>query len=455
MPVPFIDRARVRRIQGNRVVALVAVLALAATGFFLFRATRAERHVLTISAGDGLGHRHEMARLLAEEATLHGVQLELASSRGSEEDVQLIIEGKLDAALIGGEVGRHQAEIREVAVLINEPLHLFVKPEIAARGITGLKGASLNLNRLESGTRHLAHKVLEFIGLTSGTDYEDLHYSYEELINLSDKDLPDGVFALSPLPWKIGARLVQQHGYKLMELPYADAMALSDREIQNVVVPAYSYCVNPPVPEKPLHTVATPMLLIVHRDVSKAAVERMLEIIFEQGFARRASLPPLDPRAVLRVREFQLHRGTISYLKRGEPVVNGQLIDNLENLRSFLVSAALALFLLWRWYKRRELIGFEAYFDAVTQLEQEALMKERTGQLTLADLRRIWQQLASIKAEVLEHHAAGSLSNEDQLVSFLTHVSDVRNCLESLRVSDRSEPLSTTLTPETDAVGGI
>ena len=244
--------------------------------------------------------------------------------------------------------------------------------------------------------------------------------------------MPEAIFAVSPLPWNLGVPLVKQRGYQLMPLPFGEAMALRDGALHDMVIPAYSYSVMPAVPPDPLHTVATRLLVVAHSETPEAAVLKLMESIFESDFARLADLPPLNAKQSGDLREYPLHAAAETYLHRNEPLVTGEIIESLENARSFLVSAGIAAFLLWRWYARRRLIGFEEYLDSISELEAEAVKLDQAGQLNFAELRRLRQRLTELKSEALEKYAEGKLSGEEQLSSFLSHVSDVRNCLESL-----------------------
>jgi TRAP transporter TAXI family solute receptor len=431
-PEEIVIEGTKRHVWTNRLLAVIAVAAVCVTAVLWFSRTSQQRHYLTLSAGDRGGHRFEIASVLREEAKRHGLQIEVLPSRGSLADLESLAAGNLDLALVGGEVGQDRDEVRQVATLISEPLHLFARPEIRAADTASLRGKRIGTGGALTGTHRVALKVMTFIGLKAGVDFTEVALTPSELTALPLAELPDAFFVLSPLPWTPASKLVREGGYRLLELPFGDALSLSDREVRDVVIPSYSYSVDPPVPAKPLHTVATPMLMVANRHVSTAAIERLLEVLFEADFARRASLPPLDPRAVLRLHDFRLHPGTLAYLKRDEPIVNGEVLGTLENLRSFLVSAAVSLFLLWRWYRSRQLINFETYFDAVSAVEHEALRMANSRNVDDRALADLWQRLATIKAEVLEKHAGGNLNGEEQLMSFLIHVADVRAALGRL-----------------------
>ena len=78
------------------------------------------------------------------------------------------------------------------------------------------------------------------------------------------------------------------------------------------------------------------------------------------------------------------------------------------------------------------MIGFEAYIDAVTEVELAAMNMDRSGPADFDELRRLRSRLTELKNEALEREAEGVLTGDDQMSSFLTHVSDVRNYLDSL-----------------------
>jgi TRAP transporter TAXI family solute receptor len=432
-----------RRVRRNRIAAMVAAGLVLAALYFWFSAPGYRRQVLRISAGDRLSRRHELAELLRGESVKRQLLLEVVPTSGSQEALRKVDAGDLEAALVQGDLGLEYASVRQVAVVLSEPLHLFVKPEILAAGHTSLRGKRINVSTPGSGTQKMARQTLQFIGLRSG-DYVEEHRPYADLIDMADAELPDAIFAVSPLPWNLGTPLVNERGYRLMPLPFGEAMSLRDGALHDMVIPAFSYSVDPAVPPEPLHTVAARLLVVANEKTSDAAVLRLMESIYETDFARIADLPPLDPKRLGEVREYPLHPAAETYLHRNEPLVTGEIIESLENARSFLVSAGIAAFLLWRWYARRRLIGFEKYFDAVSELEEEAVELERLGQLQRDDLNRLRHRLTEIKGEVLERYAEGRLSGDESMASFLAHVTDVRICLDGCvtRSSCRSDTAS-------------
>src|SRR5579863_9399981 len=97
LPDGFAGRVRRMKVMGF----LIAAAALMA-GFFLYRGVGSKPYRLRMSAGDRLGHRHALAEILADEAAERRLTLELIPTQGSEESLEEVAAGRLDAALIQG-----------------------------------------------------------------------------------------------------------------------------------------------------------------------------------------------------------------------------------------------------------------------------------------------------------------------------------------------------------------
>jgi TRAP transporter TAXI family solute receptor len=433
------QQALAGRIRSNRLLLIVTLLAIAVSLALLWHSNRQKHYHLRMTAGDPLGHRQELAQILLDEAKHLSLELEIVPTMGGDEALELVAAHKLDVAMIAGLTTFRSPELREVAAVLREPLHLFVRDSIPTDGgAAALRGKRLNLGSKQSGTRLVAERVLSFMGLESGRDYEPVYLSTSELISKPTEELPDGIFVVSPLPATSRVGFAQRRGFQMFPLPFAEAMALREGRLHPAVIPAFTYGFDPSVPPEPLPTVATSTLIVAHRDVSDAAIGRLLGALFESDFSRRANLPVLTTAEIDPRHDFPLHRGTQDYLRRKDPILTIQFIDGLENLRSFMASGALAAFLLWRWWRQRRLIGFEMYFDQVTEVEQEALALESQRGLTDKQRRQLRQRLSAVKSTALESFAEGHLHGGEQLVGFLMHARDVHALIDA--IAGQAEP---------------
>ena len=212
-------------------LAIIGVAALSVAAFFAVHEPRERSVRLRMTAGQDGGTRHRIAQALRREAAHRALAIELQAMAGSEEALQAVESGRVDAALMQGGLDMvDHPGLRQVAGLHVEPLHLLVKEEIhraVARNLAGLRGKVVNLGERGSGTYLLAKEVMAFSGLRAELDYTESTQSYAELERETEAArLPDAVFSVSTLPSPIARHLVTEHHYHLMPLPFCEAFAL-------------------------------------------------------------------------------------------------------------------------------------------------------------------------------------------------------------------------------------
>jgi TRAP-type uncharacterized transport system substrate-binding protein len=427
-----------RRRRHSRIFGFVVVAAfVVAIGWYAW-SRRPVSYVLRFSAGSSLSRRAELASRLEKFATTKRVFLRPTPMSGSGAVLGEISAGRLDVGLVQGGLPREGTPIRQVAILGDEVFHVFVKPTVlATSGSTHPvfacpAGLKVNIGAPGSGTRVLAEEVLDFMECDGQPPATRMELSYENLLTLPEADRPDVLFGVASLPWDFGQRIVAEWGYALAEIPFGEALALRDPGLHATRIPEYVYGVNPPVPATSLPAIGTRLYLVAREGVPEEAITRLMEVIHETDLARSAGLDEFRLEDVPRYRQYPLHAGTVRYLHRNDPLLDGGIIESAENLRSFLVSLAIAGVLLWRWRVRSRLVGFEAYLDRASIIENEALELERADALDVLKLQEFRRRLTTLKGEALDKHAEGKLTGEEHLLSFLAHVNDVRCYLESL-----------------------
>lgn len=429
------------RLKTVRWLAIVSVIAIVVMIALLFNSKGPKNYRLKMAAGDQLSHRYEMASIFVEEAAGHGLRIELIPSTGSTDTLKKLTAGEIDIAFIQGGLNVDKS-LFQVASLNIEPLHLLVKPGVPHEKLDDLKGKRINLSTKGSGTRKLAQAVLKFAEY-SENDYTDESFSYGELEKLPFDKLPDAVFAVSALPFSTINRLVEEHDFELVSLPFARSMALTDASLRDVVIPPFTYSVVPPMPAEELHTIGSSMMVVARADVPEEAVTRIMESLFESSFLMRNAFSGIEAQDVNRFRELPMHPGTVTYLRRNDPIIDGEFVEGLENLRSFIVSAFIAAFLAWRWASKRSAVGFEQFFDLASEIEMQALAKVDAGVFDQTARSQAHKKLSQLKNDVLEYFASGRLKGEEQLNSFLAHVTDIREMFRQV-VNEKSNSAGNT-----------
>lgn len=452
-----------RRRWPAREALLVAIgLAAIAGGAWIWLGPGAEVRAtrLRMTAGQAEGLRHRIGEALRYQARGRGLDLVLSPSAGSEEALDGVDAGRWDVALVqGGLDPGDRPNLREVAALHVEPLHLMVRPELAAAvgaDLGALRGRSINLGEPGSGTAALAREVLRFAGLAPGADYRTAELSYAALMAEEDPArLPDAVFTVSSLPSPVAQRLVDRHGYALVALPFGEAFALAGvlevgrpqvrkAHVYDATIPAYAYGTDPPAPPSPTATLGTRLLVVADRRAEPEAIGRLLEAVFTTEFAQVAR-PRLDARLLDLPPELPMHEGTVRYLQRNKPLIAGDVVDFLEKGTSLAGAAIGGLIVLVQWLRRRSRRrrdeGFEAYLLRVADVERRGLELERSDEPDLDALLALQGELGRLKAEALDKFAEGKLEGDQLMSGFLTLTNDARDYLTRL-ILHRREALA-------------
>ena len=155
------------RIQQNaklrNAVGIAIVAALLGVGASFLYDVLPRQYALSITGGDILSNRHYLARMLQKEAANNGVALTLDPMSGSKEALLAVNEGRLDLAIIQDGLENKYPNVRHVAYVAPESLHLLVHRD--TKEISDLQGSRINLGSVQGGTRIVAKQVLEFSGL--------------------------------------------------------------------------------------------------------------------------------------------------------------------------------------------------------------------------------------------------------------------------------------------------
>jgi hypothetical protein len=427
---------------------LAGLAALALALYLYFHSPGNARYRLSITAGNAAGMRHQLALKLGSESERRNISFDLRPSAGSEEALDWVNSRKVDIALVqGGLSPGGRGNVRQVANLHVEPLHLLVKKELyqdAAASLTALRGKTIDMEEVGSGTNSLARAVLDFVGIQprdkdASNGYIPVHLKRQQLLAVKDANhLPDAVFLVSSMPSSTSIFLVTKHGYRLVPLPFAEAFALGSLaktdgddgqsagdgqivmgRIQAVTVPAFTYSVDPPVPAAPLPTLGT----------------RLLESTYASEFGQ-IERPPLDPKLMDLPPEFPWHDGSLNYQKRNAPVLSGEVMDSTHKGLAIFAAAASGLFVLWQWVKQHGLLkrrdGFHGYITQVTRIEERVLESERCTPVAVGELVALRDQLSKLKTQALDEFARGELGANEMLAGFLVQVNDTRDYLARL-----------------------
>lgn len=455
------------RSESRRRAWLAGGLALAAFGIafalLVGKSPPPARHI-SVTAGFEGTTRSLVGHVLAYELKQRGLQVDNVKSASTSDELTRVNANEIDFALVSGAF-RHRGfpNVREVASLFPEALHLLVKSELADQvgaSLGGLRGLRVDLGPKGSASEGLAAAVLTFAGLTctpvpTSGSCTAMNLQVDELERLLQGEdheaLPDAIFHLATVPSLVATQLVRERGYALVALPFAEAFRLgamledlstpeSMGEIERrysmeVVIPPFTYQTDPPVPAESLVTVGARLLLVANQNVSQPTVEKVLDAIFDSRFARIPQ-PPLE-RALLELPpRHPLHEGTIAFLGRNRPWISGGQVDRLANTLSVLgalVGGGLFLWQSWRQRvsaRRDELFG--KYQLQIAGMEGRVVELELAADLALEPLISLQRDLLELKRQALARYASGDLGNQATLTDLLAPLNAARDHVATL-----------------------
>jgi TRAP-type uncharacterized transport system substrate-binding protein len=401
-----------------------------------------------------------LAEQIRDEARRHGLSIDLTSRQyGSLEalgDVDSPSENKL-ALVPGGVKARDYSTVRLVATLAVEPLHVLVRPELAAKGFTALRGKRVALGPPTTASHHVGREVLAFVGLdpsdgvaASGyslvsNDPEELSRELHRIDGLSGQDraqaltaLPDAVVFLAPTPSVLARQLVVTAGYKLLPVPFTEALLLEhlnppnsngirvDRSLlTSTTIPSYAYGFDPPMPTQPCLTVGVPLLLVAQDDADRDAVYHLLETIYDSPVT--AAIHPAPLREQLPA--FPLHAGTVRYLHHNDPLLTSETTSNLIKVAGGVGAFLSGMIALYSFLRLRKLSRFESYYRGIGRIERIAhgLDVDPAAPTDQESFRTYLEdQLTTLKCEVLRDFAEGGLRGEGLMAGIIALINDTR-----------------------------
>lgn len=412
-------------------VVLVAAF-VAAAGWFVWDLLP-RRHNLTITGGEITGNRHFLAKVLQEVAADEGVDLRIVPTRGSIQALEMLESGELDLALSQGGLEPGFDDVLHVATLAPELIHFIVKPGIAT--VHDLRGKVINLGGRSGGTRVVAQSILRSSGLEDGVDYVETNFGNDRLITMRAEQLPDVVVNVSFQPSFIADFLVKERGYHLLEIPFPGSLALRMGWVADATVLAYTYGIDPPVPERDIKTVGVNLHLLANADVPPRAVQAVLEALYSPAVASRTRIV-LDEADIALPSGFPLSPGTLAFAARKDPLLSGELMEQLKAAAGLAFSMASGLLIAVRWFRGKPIR--EEFDDALIKSRiAEIAALERQLIAGQADREAIDRQLAALRLDVLERLGGLRLQDPSLVATLLAAESGAR-----ARLAAADRPLS-------------
>jgi len=379
-----------------------------------------------IASGGAQGAYYAFAQAYARELKKEGITLEVLTTAGSVENIQLLHEGKVDVALVQGgipDVSATGKKLYSLGSLYYEPLWLFVRREQAVADLRSLHGLHVAAGAKGSGTRALVMRLLSDNGIVAAdTDLQALGGA-DAADRLRQGRLDAAFFVTSPQS-PLVQRLLREPDIRLVSFTRAQAYARRYRFLTGVTLPQGVVDLEHDLPSRDASLLAPAANLVVSAD-SHPAINGLLlqaiERVHAQGdwFAGRGEFPQPDLLAYPLAREAErFYKNGPPFLQRYLPFWAASLVDRLKVMLLPLVLMLLPFFKLmppiyaWRMGSR-----IYHWYDDLEVLE-ERLAGASPAQRTrlLGELGQIEEQVRAIKVPSSFGHRLYHLRQHIELV---------------------------------------
>ncbi|MEX5746312.1 TAXI family TRAP transporter solute-binding subunit [Massilia sp. X63] len=387
---------------------------------------------LTLATGQFNSAYEEFGRQYARLLARDEITLTLQPSLGSAENLERLIDGKVDIAFVqSGSTVDDQAEqagLVSLGSLFTEPVWLFLREGARVTQLTDLKGKRINLGPEGTGVPRLFRQVLDANGIAPGELQIGALENTPATVELLAGRIDGLVFSSAPEAPLI-QMLLQTPGIKLFNFTQADAYTRRLPFLTHVVLPRGIVDLGRDIPAQDYHLIAPTATLVARESLHPALVGLLVKsagaIHGKAGWFQQQGQFP-SPKYT----EIPVAAEAARYYRDGPPFMQRYMRFWLANLfeRLWVVGVALAALLIplsrivppiyvwrvrsrvYRWYG--ELRKVEQELEAIAPEERESA---RTGLL---------DRLDDIEERV--NHISIPLAYAEELYRLRSHINFVR-----------------------------
>ena len=358
------------------------------------------------------------------------LQIETIGSRGTSENLKLLESGQADFAIV--QSGQSLSdEVRVVAKLYTEVLHIFFNNESFDVFSRDLSGKRLCVGEEGSGSRDIARLLLSHFEIEN---YEEISLSPREGLDALQKGEVDAVFLVTALQSDVVRSALRFGDLRFEDLEDSRAgLVASFPYLVETRVPAMTYpcpkAQKGAVPLVDVETIGVPSLLVCREDLSSEVVYEVTKTLF----ASRNFLLDLTPEAyqISEVGSSELfpwpiHEGAQRYYHRREP----GFLERYAEVMAFLMSLLAASWAVWgtvtKWSSRKKKNRIDDYYLEVAA----AFLRLEEDELSLESLAEERARLRKLRSAAFQDLAREKLKADE---SFEILQNQMALCLDDVR----------------------
>ncbi|MCW5621513.1 MAG: ABC transporter substrate-binding protein [Burkholderiales bacterium] len=409
--------------------APTATIVVGSFAFALIAMRPAPPSEITMSTGTADGTYHAVGVRYRDILARDGVTVRLIPSSGAVENFRRLIDPESDVhvTFVQGGIARDQnlQEVFSLGSLYYEPLWVFTRGRERITRLSALKGKTIAIGPMNSGTATLASLLLQHSGVTQPST-RILRSGGQAAVDLLISGNIDAVFLMMEAEAPLIHTLTRTPGVQLMHFEQADAYIREHPYLSALTVPQGMFDLERNIPDRAITLIGTPASLLVDGDLHPALTYLLLRAATQiHGtpalFRRPREFPsPAYTEVSLSPEAVRFYESGPPFLQRYLPYWAANFLDRLLVMLlpaiAVLIPASRLLPALYRWRVRSRIYR---WYGKLKEIELE-LEQRRTQE----ELHRILARLDDIEEAV--NHLDTPLAYSDGLYMFRQHIDLVR-----------------------------
>lgn len=327
-----------------------------------------------LATGSATGYYYLLGQAIAASASeTVSLDVDVQESKGSLDNLEQLLEGNIDLALMQldvAEASMKSGEVKAIAVLAQEHIHLISRQpdsgdDAKTATLTDLKGKNLAIGTPGSGIRFTAEQLLQASRLNTPDAIQTNDAGFSDALDLLGQGQVDAAFYVGRLGanQRLQAAFEADPSLRLLSISpgLSNFLAIKNPGVYRAAtIPEGIYGVLPDIPEQTLTSLTTPTVLVTRPDTSAKIIRLITWSIVANARRYSSFYPELqigDPNTLLRQGLFFVHPDAVEVYEQGDPrQVWVRYWENNSDLQAgifLLVATSLAGMFLQYWRKQR------------------------------------------------------------------------------------------------------
>ena len=388
-------------------------------------------HEITIASGSEVGMYHQLALKLKEGMERHHprIKVDIRSTAGSAENLQLLLSGEVDFAFHQNS-GETHPDIRGVANLYSEVVHLVARCNTEVQSVLDLKGKRVSVGADGSGTSQMAEEILGHFNM-GVSDVEAQNLSFSEIRAAFRRDELDAAFIVSGILSPALTELLRTGEYDLVPIHHAEALTFKNPTLFAYHIPQTAYSGNPAVPAEDIKCIAVKASLITHEQTPAYMVRTMTQTALSILFRKQMHLRELTEDFARDEQDFPMHRGSQEYFSRGKPKFSSSIAEAFRDSLPYLLILSVLVIVIGatlrqRFVEKKRLLQ-QRLHEIMVQVSD--IEEDQRGETDKRQLLRVLDQLSRIKKRTIEDHVQGRLIAGFEHIAFMMQLDGLINTI--------------------------